>query len=177
MFSTTLAAAALGGLLVSGSIAPQPDWQTDYRAALTRSADQHKPVAVFIAPGGHTRVVTDGKIGVAAATVLRQNYVCLAVDTTTEQGQAVAGAFGLTEGLVISDKTGGVQALRHQGAVSQAELTKYLTTYADAPVAQTVYVGAAPTYYPPAYAQPAYPQPQGPIRQAFGNVRQFFGGS
>ena len=173
MFSTTLAAAALGGLLVSGSIAPQPAWQTDYRAALTRSVEEHKPLAVFIAPGGHTKAVADGKIGIDAAVVLRQSYVCLAVDTTTADGQAVAGAFGLNEGLVISDKTGGVQALRHQGAVPAAELTKYLTTYSNTAVAQTVYVGTT-TYY----SQPSYPQqPTGPIRQAFGNVRQFFGGS
>lgn len=171
MFSTTLAAAALGGLLVSGSITPQPTWQTDYRTALTLSAESHRPMAVFIAPGGSDKLVVDGKIGVGAAAVLRQSYVCLAVDTTTPNGQAVAGVFGLNEGLIISDKSGGVQALRHQGTVTQEDLTKYVTTYADAQITQTQYVGAA---YPPSY----YDQPRtGPVRQVIGNVRQFFGGS
>ena len=52
MFSTSLATAAVAGLLASGSLAHQPAWQSDYRKALAQAAEQQKPVAVFIARGG-----------------------------------------------------------------------------------------------------------------------------
>ena len=200
MFSTSLATAAVAGLLASGSLANQPAWQTDYRAALAQATEQHKPVAVFIARGGagFDRLVTEGAVGAEAARALRKNYVCLYVDTTTTRGRELAGAFQLTEGLVISDKTGGVQALRHQGSVSQADLANYLTRYATpGQVAATEFRGAAqttvaqpvtqatvvaqpviqPTYQPayqPTY-QPVYQQPQ-PSFNALPNVRSFFGG-
>lgn len=186
MFSTSLATAAVAGLLASGSLATQPAWQTDYRTALAQSTEQQKPVAVFIARGGagYARLVTDGGIGAEAARLLRQKYVCLYVDTGTAGGKELAGSFKMTEGIVISDRTGGVQALRHEGAVSRADLVQYLTRYsAPTQVVQTEYVGgvqpaivpAQPVYPQPYPAQPAYSQP-GPLMSAFGNVRSFFGG-
>jgi hypothetical protein len=140
MFSTTLAAAAVGGLLVSGSIAIPPAWQTDYRTAIVQSAEQRKPVAVFIAPGGHDKLVTDGKIGQEAVRMLRQSYICLDVDTTKDSGKVIAQSFGISEGLVISDKTGSKQALRHGGAITSVELEGYLNNYSsgDTPVTTNV---------------------------------------
>src|SRR5688500_17816733 len=128
MFSTSLATAAVAGLLVSGSLAKEPTWQSDYRKALAQATQQQKPVAVFIARGGagHARLITEGSLGSDAIRVLRNSYVCLYVDTETARGQALAGAFQIREGLIISDKTGGVQALRHEGAVSRTDLTNYL---------------------------------------------------
>jgi hypothetical protein len=188
MFSTSLATAAVAGLLVSGSLANQPAWQSDYKKALAQAVQQQKPVAVFIARGGagHARLVTEGGLGSDATRALRNNYVCLYVDTETTRGQALAGAFQISEGLIISDKTGGVQALRHEGTVSQTDLTNYLTRYVNAgqvtqteflgatrPVVQPVYqpapIAVQPTYQPPVYqSQPAF----SPIQ----NFRNFIGG-
>jgi hypothetical protein len=186
MFSTSLATAAVAGLLASGSLAKEPAWQTDYRQALAQAAQQHKPVAVFIARGGagYARLVTEGGLGSDATRVLRNNYVCLYVDTATTSGRALSGAFQIGEGLVISDKTGGVQALRHEGTVSRTDLTNYLTRYVSAgqvtqtefhggvqPVAQTVSqpaITVQPTYQPVYQPQPAF--------TPFQTFRNFIGG-
>ena len=194
MLSTSLAAAAVTGLLASGSIAPPPAWQTDYRKALALATEQQKPVAVFIARGatGYAGLVSGGGLNGDASRLLRQGYVCLHVDTATADGQRLAGSFQMAEGLVISSRAGTVQALRHAGPVTQADLTQYLTRFAEptpaAAVVQTVYAGttpaapaqpAAPAYsppvYQPTYSQPAYQQPR-PILNTLGSVRSFFGG-
>ena len=195
MFSTSLATAAVAGLLASGSLAKEPTWQSDYRKALAQATQQQKPVAVFIARGdaGHARLINEGGIGSDATRVLRNSYVCLYVNTETDRGQALAGAFQIREGLIISDKTGGVQALRHEGTVSRTDLTNYLTRYVNAgqvaqtefhsgvqPVAQTVTqpvvqpVQAAPLAVQPTYQQPVY-QPQ-PAFSPLQNFRSFIGG-
>ncbi len=188
MFSTSLATAAVAGLLASGSLANQPAWQSDYKKALAQAVQQQKPVAVFIARGGagHARLVTEGGLGSDATRALRNNYVCLYVDTETARGQALAGAFQIGEGLIISDKTGGVQALRHEGAVSQTDLTNYLTRYVNAgQVTQTEFLGGTrpvvqPVYQPaPVAVQPTYQQPVYQPQPAFSpiqNFRSFIGG-
>ena len=91
-------------------------------------AEQHKPLAVFIGRGqaGYTRLVTDGGLGADTAKLLKQGYVSLYLDVDTAAGKQVAESFRMTEGVVISDRTGGVQALRHEGTVSQVALTGYL---------------------------------------------------
>jgi hypothetical protein len=194
MFSTSLATAAVAGLLASGSLATQPNWQPDYKKALAQATQQHKPVAVFIARGdaGYARLITEGGLGSDATRVLRNSYICLYVDTRTAYGQELAGAFQIDKGLIISDKTGGVQVLRHEGSVSQTALTNYLTRYVDGgqvsqtefhggtqPVAQTVTqpivqpVQPAPVAIQPTY-QPVY-QPQ-PAFTPLQNFRNFIGG-
>lgn len=191
MFSTSLVTAAVAVLVAPGAPVGLPTWQPDYRTALAQSAEQHKPVAVFIAHGkdGHSKLVTSGGIGADAAKVLKQSYVCLYVDTDTNAGKELSRAFGMTEGLVISDKSGGAQALRHDGNVTRSDLTGYLTRFADpAAVSQTEYrVGSQPAavavqpaplaaqpVYQPAY-QPVY-QPQAVFSPAV-NFRSFYGGS
>jgi hypothetical protein len=86
--------------------------------------------------------------------------------------------------VVISDKTGTVQALRHEGTVSQEDLTKYLTEQAQAgqAVVQTATYAAPaqpavqpPIVYPPQTYQPMYAQPR-PLMNAVGNLRSMFGG-
>src|SRR5690242_1336824 len=113
MLTTSLVTAAVAVLVTPGVPAGSPAWQPDYRTALAQSAEQRKPVAVFIARGtdGFAQLTTDGGLGADAARVLRQSYVCLYVDTATDSGKELSKAFGLTKGLVISDKTGGAQAL------------------------------------------------------------------
>jgi hypothetical protein len=159
MFSTSLAALAVTGALTAGSLtATQPAWQTSYRVALGQVAEQHKPLAVFIGRGqaGYTRLVTDGGLGADTAKLLKQGYVSLYLDVDTAAGKQTAEAFQMTEGVVISDRTGGVMALRHEGTVSQVALTGYLQQYqAGQPVVQTQYV--VPMMYQPAYNPGPFP--------------------
>jgi hypothetical protein len=173
MFSTSLAAVAVSGLVMSGSLATQPAWQSDYRIALTLAAEHQRPIAVFIGRGetGYNRLIADGQFGPEAGKQLRQNYICLYVDSTTTTGQQLAGAFGMSEGLVISDKTGGVQALRHEGTIPRADLGRYLEQYSrsNLTVQQTTYAGRA--------VQPAPVQTyQTPIYPAFSPYMGGFGG-
>jgi len=63
---------------------------------------------------------------------LASHYVCAYVDTSTESGKRLADAFELPggQGIIISDRTGGVQAFRHEGTLSNADLGAYLERYA-----------------------------------------------
>lgn len=161
MISTSLTALAVAGALATGSIpAQQPAWQSSYRTALGQAVEQHKPLAVFIGHGaaGVNRLVADGGLGADAVQLLKANYVSLYIDADTASGKGLAEAFKMTEGLVISDKTGGLQALRHEGPVKPAELTTYLTRFAatDA-VVTTETRGAAVVTPVPVYAPAYYP--------------------
>lgn len=173
MFSTSLSAAVVG-LMAVGSL---PNLQTDYRKALTISASEQKPVAVFIARGsdGYAKLVSEGTLGSEATDALKQKYVPIYVNTATDTGVALARSFGMSEGLVISNRTGSVQALRHEGTVSQTELSGYLKRFTEtswvatteqhaagqvgiaaAPVAVAAPVYApAPAVTPASYFQPA----------------------
>ena len=123
------AAMAAAGLAPSTTGMP---WQTDYGIAARMAAESKKPMAVFIGHGktGHTALVTDG-LGESEAKALSTSYVCLYVDADTETGKKLATTFELTEGVVISDRTGGLQAVRHEGPVSKSELNDYLTRYSE----------------------------------------------
>jgi hypothetical protein len=169
MFATTFAAAALSGLLPVGTEAPTPNWHTDYPAAMQSAVAQQKPIAVFIHRGeaGYNRVVSDGKIPEESGKLLAAGYVCVYVDTDTPAGKTLAGQFQLASGLVISTPGGRVQALRHNGTLTAAELNSYLTKYTQptAGPVTTEYRGvvqtsaAAPVVSQPAYGQPVYGQP------------------
>ena len=186
MFSTSLTTATVAGLLATGSLANQanqPTWQTSYRTALTQAGEQKKPIAVFIGRGGagYAKLIADGGLGADAARALRKNYVCLYVDTGTASGKELAGAFQMGEGLVISDKTGGVQVLRHEGTVSKADLAGYLTRFVDpGKISQTEYRGSAQAVVQsaPVTAQPVYQpvyQPQMVLNPVM-SFRSFAGG-
>ena len=166
IFTTSLAAFALSGLLAA-SIPGQPAWTTDYRQALSAASEFRKPIAVFITKGSQTQLTKGEGLSADAAKLLKDGYVALHVDTTTESGRKLAASFDMTEGLIISDKTGGVQALRHAGTVTPTELNGYLAKYAGTqpvmttdyrttgmaaqPVVSSPYVPAYRTYAPPVY--------------------------
>ncbi len=151
IFTTSLAAFALSGLMAA-SIPGQPAWTTDYRQALSAASEFRKPIAVFITKGSQTQLTQGAGLG-EAAQILKDGYVALHIDTTTERGQALAKSFELSEGLIISDKTGGVQALRHAGTVSATELSGYLAKYAGAAAVTTT------DYRSTGMAAPAVGQP------------------
>jgi len=153
VFSTSLMAAVTGFVMAA---TPSPAWQSDYRTVLSLSAELHKPVAVLIGRGDAGK-----QVPAEAALALRQHFVCLYVDVATPAGQELSAAFQLGEGLVISDKSGTAQALRHAGAVAPADLSRYATRYAHATgVTKTEYVNTTavvadqPVPPPATYAAP-----------------------
>jgi hypothetical protein len=125
IFTTTLVA-AVAGLLSIGTY--EPNWQTSYRAALAQASEQRKPVAVFIAQGtnGAASVLQEGAFNADLAKLLKSETVPVYVNTGTAEGAALAVSFGMSRGVVISDRNGTVQAVRHDGPISQAQLASYL---------------------------------------------------
>lgn len=185
MFTSSVSAALISGLMASGSL-ESAQWRTSYRDAAAAATQARKPIAVFITAGNPGKLVTGG-LGQETAKLLRDGFVPLSVDTATPAGKQLAASFNLTEGLVISDRTGGLQALRHGGGVSDAELKSYLERFAGtAAVATTEYRGAAsavvaqPTpVYQSQYVQPQYVQPRPVLNvlQNAGGYVQSFGGA
>jgi hypothetical protein len=184
MLFTTLAAAVVVGF----TPATQPKWQPDYSTAVQTAAAQQKPLAVFVGHGqaGFAQLVTDGGPAAPATQTLSDKFVSVYIDADSAAGKPLATALKVTDGLVISDKTGTVVALRHQGPVAPATLATYLTTYtADAPVVQTVQAGTLAPVYAPApvmYAPaPAFggscPGGNCGLRPFGGFVGNVFGGS
>jgi len=159
MFLTSLTAMAVAGTL-SANIAGQPDWAESYGKALSKSGAQQQPVAVFIAPGGLAKLTDGSDLGAETLKVLKSSYVSVQVDTTTEEGKKLAAAFGVSEGVILSDRTGQTVALKHEGKVKPTELNGYLTKFADQKVNMTteIHVAGAPVAAP-SY-QPYQVQPQ-----------------
>jgi hypothetical protein len=159
MFSTTLAALTVSGLMANANLVP-PTFVTDYSKALTISAEQSKPIAVFITAGGSSHLLKDEGMGSESIKLLRDSFVPMHVDTTTAKGAELAKTFDMKEGLVISDRSGHLQALRHGGTVTPTALQEYLAKFsATTKVATTEYqgLGAAPAAATiPAYSVPYY---------------------
>jgi hypothetical protein len=127
MFTTSLAVLALATVSSLGGTS-QPAWQTDYRVAIERAHELHKPIAVFIAKS--PAEVLKG-IPFDSQKVLQSGYIALMVTTDTDAGRRLAERFELMEGLVISDSTGSLQAFRSPGAVSSHELVQTLERFAN----------------------------------------------
>ncbi len=166
IFTTSLAAFALSGLM-SSAVPAQPVWTTDYRQALSAASEFRKPIAVFITKGNQSQLTKGDGLG-EAAKLLKDGYVALHIDTTTEKGRALAKSFDLTEGLIISDKTGGLQALRHTGTVSPSELSGYLTQYVGTEAVMTT------DYRTTGMAAPAVGQPY-PVQQQYAPAYRNYG--
>jgi hypothetical protein len=147
-------------VLVGSPVAPGEQgglrWQTDYAQARKQAQQEKKPLAVFLATGqeGHGKVAADGKLSPAARKLLGSDYVCVYLDTGSQEGKRLARAFQVTEptGLVISDRTGDFQAFRYNGTLSDEELTRSLKRFADPDhvVSTTITsVHERVSYYPP----------------------------
>src|SRR5436309_2264194 len=130
MFTSTL----LFALLSVPGAADTPTWSTDYQAARKESATTGKPLAVFLGTGkaGYEKLARDGgELSAECRRHLASHYVCVYVDTSTESGKRLADALEMPggQGLVLSDRTGAVQAFRHEGSLTNAEMSAYLERY------------------------------------------------
>jgi hypothetical protein len=165
MMYTSILAVALTGLSVPAESATVASWSHDYTSARKQAVADKKPLAVFLAPGtgGWDKIGRDGGLSTEAHRLLVRHYTCVHVDTATSAGKALAEAFEISGGLgiVISDRTGDIQAFRHEGDLANQDLVRYLNKYSDpnrvaratesnpgrepAPIS---YPYAAPNYFP-----------------------------
>jgi hypothetical protein len=174
MFTTSVTVAMVAGLLSSGSINGLPDWTESYGKAIALAGEKHKPVAVFLSPGELSKLTNGKGLGTDILKSLKSDYIAVRVDTTTDDGKKLAEVFGITQGVVLSDKDGKQMALKHEGQLTSEQLTEYLVKYAGSePVVTTEYrttaVAAPVQYQPVQYQQPVYQQPR-PVLNAIQNV-------
>lgn len=153
MVTTTLAVLTIIGALNTGA-SPSPGWQTDYAQALVVASADRKPMAVFIGHGTDkiSQLFADGSIPSESARLLREQFVCVYLNTDTPDGLDISKKLQISEGLVISSPGGDYQALRHNGTLAGVDLTQKLgqlaragqpvTTVTTGPVAASVQTGA-----------------------------------
>jgi hypothetical protein len=170
-----------GACLMSGSVpemAPASlSWQSDYRAACQLGKREQKPLAIFVGSGpeGWHKVSQDGQLSPEARRLLADHYVCLYADTEKEMGRRLAGSLEVSDGpgLVLSDRSLGAQAFRHEGKLSGTDLEGKLRKYADPQHTvrrtETLATQEVRYYYPPA-------QPVAPAVVPFGGFGGFGGG-
>ena len=165
---TSFAMLALVGSLVMPAPSPKPDlvWMRDYKLALNEGVKEGKPLAVFVGTGfGHYGdLAQDGALNDTIKRILADSYVCVYLDANSANQATLIQAFAVTKGkgIVLSDRSGRVQAYQHDGSITVAELTNQLQYFANpaAPIQATIsntdqsyYAGTAGTfqqsYYPP----------------------------
>jgi hypothetical protein len=176
MLTTSFTAVVLAAFAAAGS-GPTSPWQTDYKSAVRMAADTKKPLAVFLGHGknGPNYLVRDGGLGTKEVKALSEGYVSVYVDVDTDGGKSLSNSFEITEGVVISDRTGSVQAVLHEGTVSQTELNDYLTRYAEpSKVVTTTEFGGRRR---PVVQYLTDPNRNRPVINAVQNVTGYFSGS
>jgi hypothetical protein len=178
---TSLVMLALAGS--SPGLVSKVAWESSYADASRHGSQEKRPLAVFLGHGsnGWDGFSKEGELSPGAQRLLEKHYVRLYLDLSKPDGQRLASAFDMKEGpgLVLSDHSGEMQAFRHEGTLSNADLEQKLRKYADPEraVVRTETnrsVEAQTSYYPPQYA-PA-PQYYAPAAPAWGGFSGGFSG-
>lgn len=121
---------------VTNNLDTAPQWQSDYLAAAKVTEKTQRPLAVFFGKGtdGYKQVVTSKQLDSETQKLLREQFVPVYIDITTEAGKKWAPRFKITsgQGLVVSDSTGESMAFRHDGTLSGSDLARYLKRYSKA---------------------------------------------
>jgi hypothetical protein len=132
---TSLIVVVLAGFSTSAAVSGKAAWLDDYGTALKQVQKENKPVAVIISfgPSGWEKLSRQGELGKEIHEILANQYVCLYVDTSEEKGKRLAADFEITggPGLVISDRTGKLQAFWHEGNLGNGDLVRFLQRYSD----------------------------------------------
>lgn len=158
---TSLLVLALSGCFQVAAVIPPPTWQEDYATAWKKGHDEKKPLVVLVGAGagGWQKLSKEGELGKDVKALLSDHYVTVYLDTTQEAARKYAQSFSLngTTGIVISDRSGDLQAFRHQGELSNSDLTYYLQRFAEPNrTVATTETRVVTSYYQPTYA-PAQP--------------------
>lgn len=146
MYTSIMGVALAAAFASANTLAPA--WLQDYRQARELGEKEHKPLVVVIG-SGKTPWANLSKVAEQDGTInqtLRTSYVCLFVDVDNAEGQKLAKFFGMNQGLVISDKSGEVQAYRQAGELTAAQVAQALTAHVKGEVAKPAIF--QPTSYP-----------------------------
>jgi hypothetical protein len=138
---TSIMGVALAAAFASSAPTLTPAWYHNYRQARDLGEQEHKPLVVVIGSGktpwaNLTKVAEQDE---SINQTLLSSYVCLFIDVDTEDGQRLAKFFDMSQGLVISDKSGEVQAYRQAGELSATTVAKALTDHVKGEVAKPVF--------------------------------------
>lgn len=170
---TSMIGVALSAVL-GAPAALAPAWQHDYGLARALGEREHKPLVVVIGSGSSpwAKLSQASEQDETINPTLNHNYVCLFVDTDTTDGRKLAQSFDMSgPGLVISDRSGTVQAYRRTGEVPAPELAQTLSSHTDdAYVARKLSPPAVQPVQPVNYSTSFYAPP--PVFGGFGG----FGG-
>jgi hypothetical protein len=132
---TSVVLVALTGFVAHEELAMRPTWLKDYSLASERGIAVQKPLAVFIGTGetGWDGIIKEGGLGQEAKELLATRYVCVYLDASKDDCKPLAKAFDISQGvgMVISDRSGKLQAFHHGGEMSATELEKCLRRYGE----------------------------------------------
>jgi hypothetical protein len=134
MLSSIVVVALVSNLLPGVVADEEIHWHTNYQQARAACVSGKKPMAVVagMGLGGYKKLVREGKLGEESTKQLRDNYICCYIDIETPEGKSLAAEFHLNNGgIVLSDKTGDLQAFYHQGTMADGDLVACLRKCAD----------------------------------------------
>jgi hypothetical protein len=149
---TSLAILTLANFIAPSPAPFSPHWLGDYWTAQKRAQKEQKPLAIFVGAGqkGFNQLSWEGNLTKPIQKILAEHYVCLYLDTTQKAGQDLAEDFEITKGLglVISDRTGKIQAYHHDGGLAASALAARLQKFADPDLeVQTTESNSRTSYY------------------------------
>jgi hypothetical protein len=146
---------SVGLLALASWLAPAPSWHTDYAAAQNKAIQEKRPLVVVVSSGqdGFDRLSQEGKINGEAGGLLAEHFVCAYLDLSNPQQARLAKLLAISsgQGIVISDRTGAVQAFHHDGKLSDDDLVRQLRHFANpaVQVRSTIGNGSSRTsFYP-----------------------------
>jgi hypothetical protein len=133
MYTSVLLVALAG--FVPSLTSREPVWWEDYSQACRQCQKIDKPMAVFVGSGsgGWNQLSRGGRLSDDTNELLAKSFVCVYVNAKSGHGQELATALEMPNhlGIVITDSTGRLQAFRHEGDLSSADLARYLQRYSD----------------------------------------------
>ena len=139
-------------------------WKRSYQEGRQQGQQASKPLAVFVGSGSvPAKVIPEGSRSSAIRKILADHYICVYLDADQKDQQRLIRELGIStkQGLVLSDRTGNVQAYFCDGPLSEGELAQQLGTFADPTVVvRTTLTGNTPSVTPINYSQHIsyYPQ-------------------
>src|SRR5207253_10925763 len=82
---------------------------------------------------GFNQLSREGNLTEPIQKILAEKYVCVYLDTTQNDAKRLAQEFEITKGLglVISDRSGKVQAYHHDGGLAASDLTAKLQRFSN----------------------------------------------
>src|SRR5829696_4512520 len=151
---------AMASLLVApllNASAQEVSLTRSYSEAREQGQKAKKPLAVFVGagPAGHVQTIQEGSFTNEIRKILSDAYVCVYLDAERPENRALIEQLRITRGagVILSDRTGGLQAFHHDGVLDAAELVSQLQRFADPNVVVQTTAGgstARVSYYPSA---------------------------